>query len=54
MFTIKPVECLAACGYAPMMQVGEYYYENLDESKVDRLLNKLRETPYPVLHKVEY
>src|SRR6185503_17043099 len=28
-FTLKTVECLASCGSAPMMQVGEYYYEHL-------------------------
>jgi NADH-quinone oxidoreductase subunit E len=40
MFTLKTVECLGACGYSPMMQVGEYYYEFLDtEEKVDTLLN---------------
>ena len=53
MFTIKPVECLAACGYAPMMQVGEHYYEHLNEEKVDSLLEKLRNTPYPALDKIE-
>ncbi|HXH18397.1 MAG TPA: NAD(P)H-dependent oxidoreductase subunit E [Chitinophagales bacterium] len=53
LFTIKPVECLAACGYAPMMQVGEHYYENLTEEKVDRLLEKLRNTPYPAVEKIE-
>jgi NADH-quinone oxidoreductase subunit E len=35
MFTIKCVECLGACGYAPMMQVGEYYHEHLTEQKID-------------------
>lgn len=53
MFTIKPVECLAACGYAPMMQVGGHYYEKLTEEKVDRLLEKLRNTPYPAVEKIE-
>ena len=42
MFTLKPVECLAACGYAPMMQIGKTYFEFLNsEEKVDALLNKL-------------
>jgi NADH-quinone oxidoreductase subunit E len=41
-FTLKTVECLASCGTAPMMQVGEYYYENLTEAKVDELLDKWR------------
>lgn len=43
MFTLKTVECLGACGYAPMMQVGKYFYEHLDtEEKVDSLLNELK------------
>lgn len=42
MFTLKGVECLGACGYAPMMQVGEYYYEHLTEEKVDALLDQFR------------
>lgn len=42
MFTIKQVECLGACGYAPMMQVGEYYHEHLDEAKVDQFIEDCR------------
>lgn len=42
MFTLKEVECLASCGTAPMMQVGDYYYENLTEEKIDELLEKFR------------
>ncbi len=42
MFTLKGVECLGACGYAPMMQVGDHYYEHLTEQKVDELLEKFR------------
>ncbi len=38
MFTIKEVECLGACGYAPMMQVGEFFHEHLDEAKIDQFL----------------
>lgn len=37
-FTLKSVECLGACGYAPMAQIGEYYYENLTEEKIDRII----------------
>ncbi len=42
MFTLKAVECLGACGYGPMFQVGEKYYENLTEEKVDILLKEFR------------
>ena len=40
--TIKEVECLAACGGAPMFQVGKTYYENLTPEKVDRILEGLK------------
>jgi NADH-quinone oxidoreductase subunit E len=39
MFTLKTVECLASCGTAPMMQVGEKYHENLTTNKIDDLLD---------------
>lgn len=39
-FTIKTVECLAACGNAPVIQVGTEYHENLTVQKVDELLTK--------------
>lgn len=37
-YTIKAVECLGACGYAPMAQIGEYYYENLTKEKIDKII----------------
>ena len=39
-FTLKTVECLAACGNAPVIQVGTEYHENLTIQKADELLNK--------------
>jgi NADH-quinone oxidoreductase subunit E len=41
-FTLLTVECLASCGTAPAMQVGDTYHENLDEAGVDRVLEALR------------
>jgi len=38
LFTIKEVECLGACGYAPMMQVGEFYHEHLTAEKMDQFI----------------
>lgn len=38
LFTLKPAECLGACGYAPMMQLGKFYKENLTTEKVDEIL----------------
>ncbi|HEX9981349.1 MAG TPA: NAD(P)H-dependent oxidoreductase subunit E [Flavobacterium sp.] len=43
MFTVVGVECLGACGYAPMMQIGDYYHEDLNEAKVDQLIADCRE-----------
>ncbi len=37
-FTLKTVECLAACGNAPVIQVGTDYHLNMNEGKIDRLL----------------
>src|SRR5262245_8987735 len=41
-FSLRRVECLAACGGAPCMQVNFDYHENLDEAKVDTLLETLK------------
>ena len=38
LFTLKTAECLGACGYAPMMQVGDIYHENLTKEKIDELI----------------
>ena len=40
-FTLKEVECLGACGGAPMMMLDRTYHENLTPEKVDEILNKL-------------
>jgi NADH-quinone oxidoreductase subunit E len=40
-FTLRTVECLGACGYAPMFQIGEQYYENLTEDKIDQIIHEL-------------
>ena len=39
-FTLKTVECLAACGNAPVIQVGTEYHQNLTTAKADELLEK--------------
>ena len=44
LFTLSAVECLAACGTAPMMQINDDYYERLTEEKMDRILADLRST----------
>lgn len=42
LFTLKTVECLGACGYAPMMQLGKYYKEHLTKEKVDAIVEECR------------
>lgn len=37
-FRLEEAECLGACGMAPMMQVGNRYYENLTPQKCDELI----------------
>ena len=43
LFTLKTVECLGACGYAPMMQVGKFYHEHLTKEKVNEILELCRQ-----------
>jgi NADH-quinone oxidoreductase subunit E len=38
-FTLLKAECLAACGQAPMVQINDYYYENLNVEQLDRILD---------------
>jgi NADH-quinone oxidoreductase subunit E len=40
-FTLKVVECLAACGQGPVWQIGPDYYENMTVEKADKLLGSL-------------
>ena len=42
LFTLKTVECLGACGYAPMMQFGKTYREHLTKEKVDKIIEECR------------
>lgn len=42
LFTIKNAECLGACGYAPMMQLGKHYREHLTKEKIDILIENCK------------
>jgi len=46
-FTLLKAECLAACGQAPMVQIDDDYYENLDLPKLDRILDALADDRVP-------
>ena len=40
-FSLKEVECLGACVNAPVIQIGNTYYENLTPEKLDEILASL-------------
>lgn len=48
LFTLKPAECLGACGYAPMMQIGKFYHEHLTKEKVDEIIELCKEAKITV------
>jgi NADH-quinone oxidoreductase subunit E len=41
-FTVETVMCIAGCNRAPLAQVDLDYYENLDETKFDEIVTRLR------------
>ena len=42
-FTLIEVECLGACIDAPVVQINNKYYENLDEEKIAGVIQKLKD-----------
>lgn len=53
MFSIQSVECLGACGYAPMMQItNDIYVNNLTEEKLDKVIDSLKEGKMPEFESV--
>lgn len=44
MFTISEVECLGACVNAPVIQINDDYYEDLDSKKIGDIIKKLKQT----------
>ncbi|AWG20600.1 NAD(P)H-dependent oxidoreductase subunit E [Flavobacterium faecale] len=49
LFEVRGVECLGACGYAPMMQLGDFYKENLTKDKIDQIIDDCRDNKI-ILH----
>ncbi len=41
-FSLEEVECMGACGYAPMIAVNEDFHENLTKEKVLEILDSLK------------
>ena len=46
-FTLTEVECLGACVNAPMMQIGDDYYEDLDAEVTEEILSELKSGKVP-------
>jgi NADH-quinone oxidoreductase subunit E len=49
LFEVRGVECLGACGYAPMMQLGDFYKEHLTKEKIDQIIADCRDNKI-ILH----
>jgi len=43
-FTLSEVECLGSCGTAPTVQINNFYEENLDKNKLDKIISELLKT----------
>ncbi len=41
-WTLSEAECMGSCGTAPMLAIGDEYYENLTIEKIDKLIDKLK------------
>lgn len=46
-FTLQEVECLAACHEAPMAQINEDYFFQLDEGKIDEIIEAFQKGEKP-------
>ena len=42
------VECLGACINAPMIQINDDYYEDLDKEKVEKIINQIQKGEEPI------
>ena len=47
MFTLNEVECLGACVNAPMVQINDDYYEDLESSDIEEILDDLKNGKRP-------
>ncbi|TIB43261.1 hypothetical protein E3P86_00070 [Wallemia ichthyophaga] len=46
-FTLLEVECLGACSNAPMMQINDHYYEDLNNKSTLDIINQLKNGKQP-------
>ena len=41
-WTLSEAECMGSCGTAPMLAIGDEYYENLTLEKIDKLIDNIK------------
>jgi NADH:ubiquinone oxidoreductase subunit E len=41
-WTLSEAECMGSCGTAPMLAIGDEYFENLTLEKIDKLIDQLK------------
>ena len=46
-WTLKKAECLAGCGYGPMVQIDGSFYEDLTPAKLDALMDRIEKGERP-------
>ncbi len=46
-FTLVEVECLGACANAPVVQINDDYYEDLDKKKTEKIINQIQKGAKP-------
>lgn len=44
------IECLGACGYAPMMQIDHHFHEHLTPERIDAIFERVGSQPSPHGH----
>jgi len=42
LFTLELCACLGVCGNAPVMMINDDVYGNLNDEKIDKIINKIR------------
>ena len=46
-FSLVEVECLGACANAPVVQINDDYYEDLDKESIKKIIEKLKKNLKP-------
>ena len=46
-FTLLEVECLGACSNAPMVQINDYFYEDLNEDSMIKIIEDIQKGSKP-------